>query len=101
MDLKKIARQKSALARLEKQYEAFKAAGKDKAPHDSTRNGKTIHHPGRTYAEECHRLSEEISIEKIHSEFSEMSFASKLMESLMSNPLELQMAYELMKDCKD
>ena len=46
-------------------------------------------------------LSEEISIEKIHSEFSEMSFASKLMESLMSNPLELQMAYELMKDCKD
>ena len=64
MDLKKIARQKSALARLEKQYEAFKAAGKDKAPHNSTRNGKTIHHPGRTYAEECHRLSEEISILK-------------------------------------
>ena len=46
-------------------------------------------------------LSEEISIDKIHSEFSEMSFASKLMESLMNNPLELQMAYELMKDCKE
>ena len=61
MDLKKISRQKAALARLEKQYEAFKAAGKDKEPWETTRNGRIIHHSGRTYDEECHRFIEEIS----------------------------------------
>jgi len=55
------ARQRSALKRLETAYEIFKAAGEDKKPWSSTRNGKVINHRGRSYAEECKRMSEEIS----------------------------------------
>jgi len=56
-----ILRRKSALARLEETYEKFKAANEDKKPWTTTRNGRTINHRGRTYAEECKRLSDEIS----------------------------------------
>ena len=54
-------RRKSALARLEETYEKFKAAKEDKKPWTTTRNGRTINHKGRTYAEECKRLSDEIA----------------------------------------
>ena len=57
-------RQRSALKRLEAAYEKFKAAGEDKAPWDSTRNGRIIHHKGRSYNEECERLKNEIHILK-------------------------------------
>lgn len=46
-------------------------------------------------------LSEEITVEKIRNEFSEMSFAAKFMERLIENPVELQMAYQLVKECSD
>lgn len=67
-----VVRQKAALKRLEAAYEAFKAAGEDKKPHNSTRNGRTIHHSGRSYAEECERMKLEIenlkkNISKNHS----------------------------------
>jgi hypothetical protein len=60
-NLKKTIRQRSALARLEKQFVEFKAAHKDKKPWDSTRNGRTIHHAGRKYAAECERIQQEIA----------------------------------------
>ena len=41
-------------------YFNFKAANKDKAPWDSTRNGKIIHHSGHSYKDECERMLEEI-----------------------------------------
>ena len=56
-----IIREKSALKRLEATYEAFKAAGEDKKPWESTRNGRTIHHKGRTFNEECERMKREIA----------------------------------------
>ena len=59
-----IVRQKSALKRLEAAYEKFKAAGEDKKPWDSTRNGFPVHHKGRSYNEECERMKKEISILK-------------------------------------
>ena len=46
-------------------------------------------------------LREEIDIDRIHSEFSELSFASKLMESLIDDPFEMQLAYELVNECKE
>lgn len=46
-------------------------------------------------------LSEKITIEKIRSEYSELSFVSKLMEKLIDEPVELQMAYELINQCKE
>ena len=55
-----VARQKSALVRLEATYEKFKAAKEDKKPWDSTRNGRVIHHQGRKYADECARMVTEI-----------------------------------------
>ena len=55
-----VARQKSALARLEVAYEKFKAAKEDKKPWDSTRNGRVIHHQGRKFADECVRMANEI-----------------------------------------
>lgn len=57
-------RQRAALKRLEATYEKFKAAGEDKKPWDSTRNGKVVHHKGRTFNEECSRLKNEIEILK-------------------------------------
>ena len=59
-----IVRQKSALKRLEAAYEKFKAAGEDKKPWDTTRNGFPVHHKGRSYNEECERMKKEISILK-------------------------------------
>ena len=56
-----VVRQKTALKRLEVAYEKFKAAGEDKKPYDSTRNGRIIHHQGRSYNEECERMKKEIS----------------------------------------
>jgi hypothetical protein len=46
---------------LEAAYEKFKAAGEDKKPWSSTRNGRTIYHKGRSYNEECERMKQEIS----------------------------------------
>ena len=59
-----VAREKSVLKRLETAYEKFKAAGEDKKPWDSTRNGFPVHHKGRSYNEECERMKKEISILK-------------------------------------
>ena len=56
-----VVRQKSALKRLEAAYEKFKAAGEDKKPYDSTRNGRIIHHKSRNYNAECERMKQEIS----------------------------------------
>ena len=55
-----VVRERAALKRLEAAYEKFKAAGEDKKPWDSTRNGKIIHHKGRSYNEECERMKKEI-----------------------------------------
>lgn len=67
-----IVRQKVTLKRLEDVYEKFKAAGEDKKPYYSTRNGRIIHHQGRSYKEECERMKLEIenlkkNISKNHS----------------------------------
>lgn len=51
-------RRKSALKRLEASYESFKSAQKDKEPSVSS-NGH--HHPFRSYADECQRMSKEIA----------------------------------------
>ena len=59
-----VVRERTALKRLEAAYEKFKAAGEDKKPWDSTRNGRIIHHKGRSYNEECERMKKEISILK-------------------------------------
>ena len=56
-----VVRQKAALKRLEAVYEKFKAAGEDKKPWSSTRNGRTVYHKGRSYNEECERMKKEIS----------------------------------------
>lgn len=56
-----VVRQKAALKRLEAVYEKFKAAGEDKKPWSSTRNGRTIYHRGKSYNEECERMKKEIS----------------------------------------
>lgn len=61
-----IMRQRGALARLEAAYESFKAAGEDKKPWNSTRNGRTIHHKGRKYADECQRMKNEIENLKVN-----------------------------------
>ena len=57
-----VARQKSALALLEARYEKFKAAKEDKKPW--TTHGGTKEHPGRSYEDECARLSNEIKVLK-------------------------------------
>ena len=56
-----VAREKSVLKRLEAAYEKFKAAGEDKKPWSSTRNGRIIYHKGKSYNEECERMKKEIS----------------------------------------
>ncbi len=53
------------------------------------------------YEIEDSELSEEITVDKIRAEFSELSFAAQLMEKLMDNPIELQMAYQLVNKCKE
>lgn len=54
-----------------------------------------------TYEIEDAELSEEITIEKIHTEFAETSFAARFMEQLTEAPTELQMVYQLLQDCRD
>lgn len=58
----KVVRQRAALKRLEAAYEAFKAAGEDKKPYDSTRNGgkRIVHHSARSFNKECERMKKEI-----------------------------------------
>lgn len=46
-------------------------------------------------------LSEQITTAKIHAEFAEIGFAATLLESLMDDPKEVQMAYELLRACKE
>ena len=55
-----VVRKRATLERLEAAYEKFKAAGEDKKPWSSTRNGRTIYHKGRSYKEECGRMKTEI-----------------------------------------
>ena len=55
-----VVRERAALKRLEAAYEKFRAAGEDKKPWSSTRNGRTIYHEGRKYTEECERMKKEI-----------------------------------------
>lgn len=54
-----------------------------------------------TYEKEDQELSEEITIEKIRTEFAETSLAVQFLEKLMENPTELQMAYQLLCDCRE
>jgi len=56
-----VIRERAVLKRLEAAYETFKAAGEDKKPWDSTRNGRIIHRSGRSYNAECERMKKEIS----------------------------------------
>lgn len=56
-----VIRERNALQRLEAAYEKFKAAGEDKKPWSSTRNGRVIYHQGKSYKEECERMKKEIS----------------------------------------
>ena len=58
---KLVVRQRAALQRLEAAYENFKAAGEDKKPWSSTRNGRTVYHKGKSYDEECERMKKEIA----------------------------------------
>ena len=55
-----VIRERSALKRLEAAYEKFKAAGEDKKPWSSTRNGHIVQHKGKSYNEECERMKKEI-----------------------------------------
>ena len=55
-----VVRKRAALERLEAAYEKFKAAGEDKKPWSSTRNGRTVYHSGCSYKEECGRMKMEI-----------------------------------------
>ena len=55
-----VVRERAALKRLEAAYEKFKAAGEDKKPWTSTRNGIEVHHSGRSYNAECERMKKEI-----------------------------------------
>lgn len=51
------------------------------------------------YHVEDEMLAPEISMDKIHNEYSEFSLAAQLLEELMSDPVEVQMAYDLLKKC--
>lgn len=53
------------------------------------------------YEIEDSELSEELTIERIRAEYSELSFVAQLMEKLIDNPVELQMAYQLVNKCKE
>ena len=54
-----------------------------------------------TFEKRDHELSEEITIEKIRDEYAETSFASRFLEQLIAQPVELQMAYRLLQECKE
>jgi len=59
-----VVRERAALKRLEAAYEKFRAAGEDKKPWDSTRNGRVIHHSGKSFHQECERMKNEITLLK-------------------------------------
>ena len=40
-----------------------------------------------------------ITLDRIHDEYSELSLAAQFLESLLDNPIEVQMAYDLLKKC--
>ena len=54
-----------------------------------------------SYEVDDSELSEEISPEKVCSEFAETSFAAMYIERFYDNPTELQMAYQLMCQCRE
>ena len=60
MNRKKVIRQRVALARLEASYAEFRKAKEDKKPWESTRKNRKVFHKGRSYEEECARMSKEI-----------------------------------------
>lgn len=45
-------------------------------------------------------LSEKITRDKIENEFSEIGFAAKFLEELLNDPVELQMAYDVVKELR-
>lgn len=68
---------------------------------ERARNYQTILGRFLTYEIDDSELSSEITVERIRSEFSELSFAAKFMEQFLDNPIELQMAYELIQQCRE
>lgn len=52
-----------------------------------------------TFEVNDYELSEEITIEKIRSDFAETSFAAQFLEQLIDEPTELQMAYKMLQEC--
>ena len=54
-----------------------------------------------TYEVEDAELSEEITMDVIQTEYAETSLASRLLAELMDNSTELQMAYDLLKECRE
>ena len=46
-------------------------------------------------------LSEQITVEQIRAEFAEIGFAASLLEGLMDDPKEVQMAYGLLNECRE
>ena len=54
-----------------------------------------------TYETDDSGLSGQITVDKIRSEYAETSFAAKFLEKLTEDPAELQMAYELLKSCRE
>ncbi len=69
--------------------------------HEKERIYKELLEDFLTYEIVDSELSEEITADKIRDEFAETSFAAKFMEQLAENPTELQMVYELLKQCKE
>ena len=61
MNIKRNQRRINALARLEKQYAAFKENKADKQSWETTRRGFPKVHQSRTFADECKRMADEIS----------------------------------------
>lgn len=54
-----------------------------------------------TYEINDHELSEEITLDTIRREFAETSFAAQFMEQLINDPVELQMAYQMLMECRE
>lgn len=46
-------------------------------------------------------LSERITRDRIYAEFPEIGFAAQLLETLLDDPIEVQMAYDLLKECRE
>ena len=54
-----------------------------------------------TYEIDDNSLSEEISRERIYKEFPEIGFAATVLERFLDNPIEIQMAYDLLKESRE